>query len=119
MSTAPADQDALGTDLVKLSLAAWPKLPNLVSDYLGPYQWLRESRLEPASLETLLAGAQALTGAAERAGDAYVAVQARAIAIQIEVEANPRRYGYVDLVQQLLACPFVEPDPEELDALAR
>ena len=30
-----------------------------------------------------------------------------------------RRYGYVDLVQQLLACPFVEPDPEELDALAR
>src|SRR5262249_46961430 len=56
---------------------------------------------------------------ADRAGDGYVAIQARAIEAQIEVEADPQRYGYLDLVQRLLACTFEAPDPDELDALGR
>jgi hypothetical protein len=118
--TAPdiAETDPLGTELVKIALAAWPLLPNLVSDYLGPAEWLRESRLASTPLSDLLPRVQELAVAAERAGDDYVAVQARAIEAQIEVEADPSRYGYVELVQRLLACRFEVPDPEELSALA-
>jgi len=119
VSEGPAERDPLGTELVKLSLAAWPALPNLVSDYLGPVEWLREARLAPPSLETVAARGKKLVGDAERANDEYVAIQARAIVAQIEVEADPRRYGYVDLVERLLACRFVPPDEDELEALAR
>ncbi|HEV2141487.1 MAG TPA: hypothetical protein VGT01_09850 [Candidatus Dormibacteraeota bacterium] len=119
MSGDPVSSDPLGVELVKISLAAWPSLPNLVSDYLGPAEWLRESRLEPTTLAALLPRVQALVTAAEQAGDEYVAIQARAIEAQIQVDAEPRKYGYVELVQRLLACPFAPPDPDELDALAR
>jgi hypothetical protein len=112
-------KDPVGTEMVKLSLAAWPRLPHLVSDYLGPSEWLRDPGAESASLDSLLRRANALAAAAEREGDAYVAVQARAIATQIEVEAEPNRYGYVELVERLLACRFAAPDGDELDALAR
>ncbi|HEV8597566.1 MAG TPA: hypothetical protein VGR23_07580 [Candidatus Dormibacteraeota bacterium] len=114
-----AERDPLGTELVKLSLAAWRRLPNLISDYLGPKQWLNESRAEKPSSEALLQRARALVEAAEREGDAYVAVQARAVGVQIEMEADPARYGYVESVERLLACRFDKPDPGELDALAR
>ncbi len=117
--TPASERDPLGTELVKLSLAAWPHLPNLVSDYLGPHEWLIDSRREAVPLERLLAEARSLSARAERELDAYVAVQARAIATQIEVEADPKRYGYVELVERLLACPFEAPDPEELNALER
>lgn len=105
--------DPLGTEMVKLSLAAWPLLPTLVSDYLGPEEWLRDSRSSEIEKR-----AAALVAAAERAGDGYVAVQARAIATQLEVHADPRRYGYVELVERLLACRFVPPDPDEVAALS-
>lgn len=111
--------DPFGTELVKISLAAWPRLPNLVSDYLGPAEWLRESRSDPQPLAQLLPRVRNLAAEAERAGDEYVAIQARAIEAQIEVGAAPRRYGYVELVQRLLACRFEPPDPDELNALAR
>ena len=111
-------RDPLGTELVKLSLAAWPALPNLVSDYLGPHAWLLESRQRPGRPEELLSRAGRLAADAERAGDAYVAVQARAIVTQLEVGADPQRYGYVELVERLLACTFVPPDPDEVAALA-
>ncbi len=119
MSLDAVDRDPLGVELVKVSLAAWPSLPNLVSDYLGPVEWLRESRLEPRTLADLLPRVEALERSAERAGDEYVAIQARAIEAQILVDAEPHRYGYVDLVQRLLACRFEPPGPDELDALAR
>ncbi len=114
-----AELDPLGSELVKVSLAAWPRLPNLVSDYLGPKQWLDESRSQELPLGALLTRARALAVAADRGGDPYVAVQARAIAAQIEMEADPKRYGYIDLVERLLACRFEKPDEGELDALAR
>src|SRR5215831_2641973 len=90
------ERDPLGSELVRISLAAWPLLPNLVSDYLGPTEWLRVSTLEPASLGALLPRARKLARDADRAGD-----------------------GYLDLVQRLLACTFEAPDPDELDALGR
>jgi hypothetical protein len=114
-----AETDPLGTELVKISLAAWPLLPNLVSDYLGPAEWLKQSRLESTSLAALLPRVGNLIRAAEHQGDAYVALQARAIETQIEIEADPRRYGYVELVQRLLASRFEAPNSEELAALAR
>jgi hypothetical protein len=112
-----AERDPLGAELVKLSLAAWLHLPNLVSDYLGPYEWLLESRKEALRLDDLLPKARTLAARAEKANDAYVAVQAQAIATQVEVEAKPSTYGYVELVERLLACRFEPPDPGELDAL--
>jgi hypothetical protein len=117
--TPTAERDVLGTELVELALAAWPHLPNLVSDYLGPYEWLLDSRKERVGLDRLLADATSLAGRAEREGDAYVAVQARAIATQIEVEADPKRYGYIELVERLLACRFEAPDAGELEGMER
>lgn len=111
------ERDPLGTELVKLSLAAWPHLPNLVADYMGPHEWLLESRQQASKLDELLPRAEALGRGAENGGDAYVAVQARAIATQIEVAANPGAYGYVELVERLLACSFQPPDDDELKAL--
>jgi hypothetical protein len=115
----PVEDDPLGTELVKLSLAARQYLPYLVSDYLGPYEWLVASRAESTDLVALQHRALALTRFAEHASDAYVAAQARAIATRIEVQVEPHRYGYVELVERLLACRFVEADPLEIDALAR
>jgi len=112
-------RDALGTEMVKLSLAAWPLLPNLVSDYLGPYEWLLESRTAAVPAGELLRRAVALARDADRAGDGYVAVQARAIATQLEMHAAPDRFGYVELVERLLGCRFAAPDPDEVSALAR
>jgi hypothetical protein len=112
-------RDPLGTEMVKLALAAWPLLPHLVSDYLGPEAWLRESRSGDADLAGLSRRAAALIVDAERAGEGYVAVQARAIATQLEILAAPGRYSYVQLVERLLGCRFVPPDPDEVDALAR
>lgn len=111
------DSDPLGAELVMISLGAWPQMPNLVSDYLGPYEWLIDSR-EPKSLGQLHRRAVALAGLAERGGEGYVAAQARAIATQIELLENPRRYGYLELVERLFACKFVPPDPEEVLQLA-
>jgi hypothetical protein len=111
------EKDPLGAEMVMISLEAWPQLPNLVSDYLGPYEWLAGSRSHTADLGDLLKRAHALAGLAERGGDAYVAAQARAIATQIEVHVDPRRYGYLELVERLLACSFVPPDPEEVVGL--
>ena len=111
------ERDPLGTELVKVSLAAWPHLPNLVADYMGPHEWLLESRRQEVKLGELHARAQALATRAEVGGDAYVAVQARAIATQIEVAADPEVYGYVELVERLLACPFEPPNQDELNAL--
>ena len=119
MSAHIIDQDPLGAEMVKVCLAAWPHLPNLVSDYLGPSEWLRDSRVESIPLESLLPRAQALAVAADRQGDGYIRAQARAIVTQIEIEAEPRRYGYVELVERLLACRFAAPDADELSAMAR
>ncbi len=111
------DSDPLGAEMVMISLGAWPHLPNLVSDYLGPREWLIESR-EPKTLSELHRRAVALGRLASRGGDEYVAAQARAIATQIEVFEKPTRYGYLELVERLFACTFVPPDPEEVVALA-
>ena len=112
-----AERDPLGTELVKVSLAAWRHLPNLVADYMGPHEWLFESRRQDVKLGELLPRAQALATRAETGGDAYIAIQARAIATQIEVAANREVYGYIELVERLLACSFAPPDPDELKAL--
>ena len=111
--------DPLGSELVLIALAAWPALPNLVSNYLGPHEWLVESRERPQDLADLLKRAEALAALADRGGDAYIAGQARAIATQIEVRAQPERYGYLELVERLLGTHFVPPDPEEVVALER
>lgn len=113
------ETDPLGAELVMIALEAWPRLPNLVSDYLGPREWLLRARAEPSDLDDLLKRANALAGLAQRGGDAYVAVQARAIATQIEVHADPSKFGYLELVERLLSCSFVPPDPEEVVALGQ
>jgi len=112
------EADPLGAELVMIALAAWPQLPNLVADYLGPREWLTESRATDARLDDLRRRALALADLADRGGDAYVAAQARAIAIQIDVNEDPGRFGYIDLVEQLFACHFVPPDADEVKALA-
>ena len=112
------DADPLGSEMVMIALAAWPRLPNLVSDYLGPREWLDESRQAPPDLASLHRRAVALADLAERGGDAYVAAQARAIAIQIEVESDPTRYAYLDLVERLFSCKFVPADADEVMGLA-
>jgi hypothetical protein len=105
--------------MVQLALAAWPHLPNLVSDYLGPTEWLRHSRTHPAGRDAVLRRALTLAESAERAKDAYVAIQARAIATQVEMHEDPERFTYVELVERLLGCRFVPPDAGEVAALAR
>jgi len=112
------DADPLGAELVLTALAAWPQLPNLVADYLGPHEWLIESREHPADLADVRRRALALAELASHGGDDYVAAQARAIALQIDVHEDPQRYGYIDLVERLFACRFVPPDPDEVKALA-
>jgi hypothetical protein len=111
------EADPLGAEMVMIALAAWPQLPNLVSDYLGPHDWLVDAR-EGHDLGELHRRALALADLAERGGDAYVAAQARAIAIQMDVHANPQQYGYLDLVERLFSCTFVPPDPDEVMGLA-
>ncbi len=111
------ERDPLGTELVRLALGAWPRLPNLVADYAGPYEWLVDSRKQSLKLDEILPRTHALATRAEREGDAYIAVEARAIATQIEVAANPETYGYLELVERLLACRFSPPNQDELEAL--
>lgn len=108
------ESDPLGAELVMIALQAWPRMPHLVSDYLGPYEWLLDARAQPSDLGDLLVRATALADLAQRGGDGYVSVQARAIATQIEVVAEPARFGYLELVERLLASSFVPPDPEEV-----
>jgi len=119
VDVAHGEKDPLGAEFVKLSLSAWQHLPNLVSDYLGPREWLYDSKKRSTRRKELLTEAEALAGRAETAGDAYVAVQSRAIATQIELDIDPTAYGYVELVKRLLACKFEPPDPSELDELER
>ena len=114
---ARGENDPLGAEFVKLSLAAWRHLPNLVSDYLGPREWLNESKKRPTRRGELLTEAGTLARKAETAGDAYIAVQSRAIATQLELDMNPTAYGYLELVERLLACPLEPPDQAELDEL--
>ncbi|TMD13127.1 MAG: hypothetical protein E6I96_12040 [Chloroflexi bacterium] len=111
--------DPLGTEMVMLALTAWPYFPHLVSDYLGPYEWLRTARMNPVDRHSLLSRALRLAEAADRGGDAYVALQTRAIATQIEIDAEPDRFTYLQLVERLLSCRFVLPDPDEVASLAR
>lgn len=113
------ETDPLGTELVMIALQAWSRMPHLVSDYLGPRQWLLDARERPADLGDLLVRATALADLAQRGGEAYVSAQARAIATQIEVLAEPARFGYLELVERLLACSFVPPDPEEVMTLGQ
>jgi hypothetical protein len=113
------ETDPLGTELVMIALQAWRRMPHLVSDYLGPREWLLDARAQPADLGDLLVRATALADLAQRGGEAYVAAQARAIATQIEVLAEPARFGYLELVERLLACSFVPPDPEEVMTLGQ
>lgn len=113
------DQDPLGVEMVHIALEAWPALPNLVSSYLGPTEWLAESRERRTELGELHSRANALAALADRGGDGYVAGQARAIATQIEVHSEPGRYGYLELVERLLGSHFLAPDPEEIVALER
>jgi len=102
-----------------LALTAWPYFPHMVSDYLGPYEWLRDARMNPVDRHSLLSRASRLAEAADRGGDAYVALQTRAIATQIEIDAEPDRFTYLQLVERLLSCRFVLPDPDEVASLAR
>jgi len=113
------ETDPLGSELVMIALQAWPRMPHLVSDYLGPREWLLDARAQPSELGDLLLRATALADLAQRGGDAYISAQARAIATQIEVLAEPARYGYLELVERLLACSFVPPDPEEVLSLGQ
>jgi len=113
------ESDPLGAELVMIALQAWPRMPHLVSDYLGPREWLLDSRAQPRDLGDLLVRATALADLAQRGGEAYISGQARAIATQIEVLAEPARYGYLELVERLLACSFVPPDPEEVVTLGQ
>lgn len=103
-------------EFVRLALAAGLHLPFLVSDYLGPIEWLEDARARAAQIPDVLRRAVRLVFRADAEGDAYVSAQAAAIVAQIELVQGARPV-YEELVGRLLGAPLVPPTDDELAAL--
>ena len=107
---------SLQEEFVRLALAAGIHLPFLVSDYLGPMEWLSEARAEAAPLSDVMARAGRLASRADAEGDAYVCAQTAAIVAQGEL-AQGGVPGYEELVGRLLGARLAAPGEDELAVL--
>ena len=117
-ATAALAEDTLQleSDLVRLALRAAEHHPILKAVYMGPPEWLDEARRDPGDLKHLIATAHQLAARAESAGDAYVAGQARSVAVQLEVHAG-RAMAYDALVAALLGVELEALDTTEMARL--
>lgn len=107
---------ALETDLVKLALRAAEHHPILKAAYAGPLEWLEEAQRNPGDPAELIVAARDLAARAERAGQRYVAGQARSVAVQLEVSLG-HTLPYDQMVAALLGVDLVAPSDDEIRSL--
>jgi hypothetical protein len=106
----------LETELVKLALRSAEHHPILKAVYAGPPEWLDEAQRDPGKPEDLIAQARRLASRAEESGQAYVAGQARSVAVQLEVHTG-RTLPYDEMVAELLGVDIEVPPADEVRAL--
>jgi hypothetical protein len=106
----------LETELVKLALRAAEHHPILKAVYAGPPEWLDEAQRDPGKPADLVAQARQLASRAEESGQAYVAGQARSVAVQLEVHTG-RTLPYDEMVAELLGVDIEVPPADEVGAL--
>ena len=106
----------LETELVRLALRAAEHHPILKAVYAGPPEWLEEAQGDPGIPEDLIAQARDLASRAEKSGQAYVAGQARSVAVQLEVHMG-RTLPYEKMVGELLGVDLEIPQSDEVGAL--
>lgn len=116
LPAATAAQIELETELVQLALRAAEHHPILKAVYAGPPEWLEEARRDPGTPEDLISKAHDLASRAKHAGQAYVAGQARSVAVQLEVSRG-RTLPYDRMVGELLGVELEVPQPDEVGAL--
>jgi hypothetical protein len=98
---APAAELAhIEADFVRLALRAAEHHPILKAVYMGPPEWLEEAQRDPGEPAALIASAQELASRADAAGGAYVAGQARSVAVQLEIQLG-RTLRYDQKVEAL------------------
>ena len=107
---------ALETELVQLALQAAEHHPILKAVYAGPPEWLEAAQREPGAPEELISRARDLAARADKAGQRYVAGQARSVAVQLEVQRG-RMLPYDQMVGELLGVDLEVPRPDEVGAL--
>jgi hypothetical protein len=115
-AAADAQQVAIETELVQLALRAAEHHPILKAVYMGPPDWLDEAQRDPSTPRDLIPAAQALAARADRAQHAYVAGQARSVAVQLEVREG-RVLAYDEMVAALLGVKLEIPEPDEVASL--
>ena len=114
--TAPVSEHAtIEAEFVHLALRAAEHHPILKAVYMGPPGWLEEAQRDPGEPATLIASAHELASRANAAGDAYVAGQARSVAVQLELSQG-RALRYDQRVESLLGVPV---EPLDQDEMAR
>ncbi|HVD45878.1 MAG TPA: hypothetical protein VNG70_01210 [Candidatus Limnocylindria bacterium] len=114
--TATKSEVELETELVRLALRAAEHHPILKAVYAGPLEWLEEAQADPGVPEDLITKARDLASRADKAGQSYVAGQARSVAVQLEVHLG-RTLPYDQMVSQLLGVDLEVPPPDEVGAL--
>jgi hypothetical protein len=110
------DQAGLETELVRLALRAAEHHPILKAVYMGPPEWLEEARRDPGTPAALIAEAHDLADRAGGAGSAYVAGQARSVAVQMEAHEG-RALPYDEMVAALLGVSLEPLDRAEMERL--
>ena len=115
LETPAAETLELESALVRLALRAAEHHPILKAVYMGPPEWLEEARRDPGEPARLVTEARELAARAEAAGDAYVAGQARSVAVQLEAR-DGRSLRYDQMVEALLG---VSVEPLDRDEMAR
>ena len=103
------------TELVQLALRAAEHHPILKAVYMGPLEWLEEARREPGRPRDLIEKAHDLATRADATGHAYVAGQARSVAVQLEVREG-RAIPYDEMVAALLGVDLEMPDRDEISS---
>ena len=104
------------TELVQLALRAAEHHPILKAVYAGPPEWLDEAHENPGEPADLIARAHELASRAGEAGDAYVAGQARSVAVQLEVREGSA-LPYDEMVAALLGVELQPLDHLEMARL--
>jgi hypothetical protein len=109
-------QIALETELVHVALQAAEHHPILKAVYAGPPEWLEDAQRDPGVPADLISRARDLAARAQKAGQEYVAGQARSVAVQLEV-AQGRTLPYDQMVGELLGVELEVPSQGEVNTL--